>query len=58
VLEEEVLLLNKEVLCIASDVTFNELEHNSVIVYLYYVHDLYGISVGYIVITECDLLDK
>ena len=31
---------------------FNELEHNNDIVYLYYVHDLYSISLGYIVITE------
>jgi len=37
---------------------FNELEHNNAIVYLCHVHDLYCISVGYIVITECDMLNK
>ena len=37
---------------------FNELEHNNAIVYLCYVHDSYCFSVGYIVITECDMLNK
>jgi hypothetical protein len=37
---------------------FNELEHNDTIFHLCYVHDLYSISVGYIVITECDMLNK
>jgi hypothetical protein len=54
----EVLLLNKEVLCITNVVGFNELEHNNAIVYLYYVHDLCCISVGYVLITECDMLNK